>query len=541
MELDLQKNEPIHGALARYATDHCKSPLRLIRRLLPGTNSNAIAFLLPHHLQLLVDHLPPKLGLTPEQLAAQHTFFPAVAPFLETSEADLLLQRMIHGGMISPYPICHMLRHCDEQPFIRYCPACAAHDRSSLFAVARWRMTHQLFGIEACAEHKCRLITTGCRLGTQRVFHDAEAAIPDKLQEIEPAEPTDIQIAEDLAILFSPDCPRPGRRRIAATLRLRAKEWISSHAPCHQSVDGRLFSGLIDHYGIGWLQRSGTNSESRIRRLLLHETRVCPALFSALLGRFFGLPLAELLATATNIELSASPPQKWRSLLTNNSELPGSPPAKKWGTVHYSKLPARCIEAHRIRILKVLHERPNATRKELRSFVDYSLRILFSVDRKWINANLPATQLRSRLNLKINRLTLDAQKAAMVRQAAEKLRNSSDRPTWIKFSTLRRATIGSKWSQLRELKKLPLLHAALQEEIDTPHTYAERTIRWLCGEIAEGKRGRFADVRLFLVHAKLYQLARKYAEIPLMAEKFLAALSTSKISRANPANQTAAA
>jgi hypothetical protein len=537
LELDLQKNEPIHGALARYATEHCISPLRLIHHLLPGTNSNAIALLLPHHLQLLIDHLPPKLGLTPEQLAAQHTFFPAVAPFLETSEANHLLQRMIYGGVVPGYPICHTPLFGDDQPFIRYCPVCAANDRSSMFAVARWRMMHQLFGVEACAEHKCRLIKTGCRFSAQRVFHDAETVIPDNLPKIEPAEPKDIQMTEDLAFLFSPACPRPGRRRIAATLQQRAREWMSYRSPSHQSAEGPLITELINHYGIGWLQRSSLDSGLRISRVMRSKNRIYPAFFSALLGRFLGLPLAELLAAAINVELPLLASQKQCPRLTSNSDVPELRPARRRKFNRYSLCSAQTIESHRHRILKLRRERPNATRREIRFVANYSLQVLFCADPEWIKANLPVAQP----SLKINWSRLDAQKAAMVRNAAEMLRSSSDRPTWIQFRTLRKATIGNKWRQPKYLKKLPLLRAALQEERDTPCTYAERTMRWLCREITEGRCIAFAEVRHFLVHAKLDQLARKYPEIPLMAERFLAALSTNKIPRANPANQTAAA
>lgn len=523
MEIDLQKNEPIHGALARYATDHCKSPLRLIHRLLPGTNSNAIAFVLPHHLQLLLDHLPPKLGLKPEQLATQHTFFPAIAPFLETSEADLLLHRMIKGGVIPPYPICHMLRYGEEQPAIRYCPVCAANDRSSTFAVARWRMAHQLFGIGACAEHKCRLIATGCGFSAQRVFHDAEVVIPTNLPEAESAEPNDIQMAVDLACLFSPTCPRPGRRRIAGTLSQRAKELFSNRATPRGSIKGHLCSDMADLYGIGWLQRLSPDLEFRVNRLLNQNSENCPAVFSALLGRFLGLPLSELLAAAINAECSYSRPPKRHRL-----------------TPHAKFLP-ETIEIHRRRILELRRKRPNATRSEIRSSAPYSLRILNRSDPKWTEANLPAIQQHLRLNLRMNWPALDAQKEAMVRSAAKILRGSPDRPKWVTVDALRKATIGSKWSGSKERKKLPLLNAALEEERDTPFTYAQRVMRWLCEEIGAGRCKPFAEVRPFLVHAKLSQLARKYPEIPVTAEKFLTALSTNENALIRPADKPAAA
>lgn len=522
MELDLQKNEPIHGALARYATDHGKSPLRLIQRLLPSTNSNAIAFVLPQHLQLLIDHLPPMLGLTPLQLAAQHTFFPAVAPFLESNEAELLLQRMTNGGSAPAYPICHAMGD-HRPPVIRYCPACAAEDRSSTCGVARWRIIHQLYGIVACAKHKCHLINTSCGFGSQRIFHDAEIVIPSSLPEVELAHPNDIQMAEDLVVLFSPSCSRPGRKRIRAMLRRMVSESPLLQATTVRLKEERLYNGLVEFYGAKWLQRFNSNPKACTNNLLGGQLKIRPAIFNALLGRFFGLSLSEFLATATSAEPIDSPQEQ------NSKE------QRVYSRIW--KPSSQTIEANRQRIVELLRRSPNATRKEVRSAAAYSVNLLFRSDRKWIKAILPARKPRQRLNWH----ALDAQKSAMVHNAAKELQSSPGRPKRITIEVLRLATVGCRWRGPKYKKKLPLLYGALKEEVETPHAYTERIMRWLCREVAMGRRRPFASVNEFLSHAKLSMNPGNHPELRVRARELLAASPTDKSSFINSAIKASAA
>lgn len=499
MEINRRPLEPIHGILARHAAQRNEHPRRVIQRLLPETGAVSFSVVLPTHLELLAATLrehAPGGALTAPALAAQHTFFPAISTFLEEDERADLLRRMLAGDRVAPYPICHVARAGGEAQTMRWCPECARVDRASIIPDASWRMPHQIFGVRACAEHGCRLIQAPCGFGEPRSLHEANAVIPEVLPMPVAADPVDVEIARDLAGLFTPDCPRPGRRRIAATLERAARRADFVRGPSRQIAISALLDAFTCHYGAEWLDARGvdrpTNSNLWPRNCMSAQPDVHPAFFIALLGRFLGAPLRELLTAA----VGDPPPERALSPIT----------------VHFTTPDGQRVAAAKEEFLAARRANPTASRSDLRVVARNACTLLVRADPQWLAENFPQRR-RQADGVTQDWTALDGDLAGKVAARAAALRAETSRPDRITATLLRREVDGMRWAAASWRSKLPRFHTALDAEADTDFAYGDRRAKWYHREILALRAPTTNGVDVFLKRAALAYLATKEPRI----------------------------
>lgn len=506
MNLVLHDNEPLHGALAAYKTTEGEHPRGIIRQLLPDTGSVSFSFVLPIHLDLLLKRLPSNLGFDAKVCAERHTFFPAVAAFLEEGEREDVLVRMAEGHRVAPYAICHAPRAGAEAERVRYCPECARADRG--VGAAYWRMRHNLWGVRACAEHRCQLEPTPVLFGEPRALHDADDIVPESVSPSLPADSADIDLARDLGSLFDAGSPRPGRVRIASVLRARAVEAGYVRGPSRQIAIGELLVALEAHYGSAWLEERKVdlprNTNMWPRNCMAEKPDVHPAFLVALMGRFLGLPLPELLRRA----MCGAPPTV--------SPEPQAPQD------HIEEKPSDVrIAAAKERFLAARRENPAASRTDLRyALARNACEVLVIGDPDWLEANFPLRK-KKEVGVSLDWSTTDLELCEKVEASAAALRAEISRPDRITETVLRRSVDGMRWVASGWREKLPRFHAALERCADTDATYGERRARWYAREMAEGRANPIRGVDLFLKRAALVYLAKKEPSIRAVVEQLL--------------------
>jgi len=326
-------------------------------------------------------------------------------------------------------------------------------------------MAHNLFGVTACWVHGCQLVFSDRQLWHRGVLHDAESTIPESLQHGDAADETDVLLARDMATLFGPNCPRPGRRRIAAALRRRAK--TLGLALDERRLDNNgIKEAIRKNYSSQWLASHGVTfgpgSTTWGRSAMLANAAVYPAITTALLARALDLPLPELLAEAIQ-----------------EQQLMTSTPAR---SKRFSEAKPRTVERSRAVILALRKKSPHITRTELSKAALYATRVLSHYDPIWLEANLPARVCAGERSAQ-RWAKMDEAAAAEVARQETQIRSVAAKPRRITEELLRAAVgqlgrKGDKWKL-----KLPQFHKALASAIETKTQYAQRRIAWMNGEV----------------------------------------------------------
>lgn len=490
--------------MARTAANRNETPRWLLRKILSGFRAESLSFVLPTHLNQIAKNLPSALGITPDWLLEHTTFFPALAPFLERGEGELLRQRLFEGERPFNYPICSSKRQGTATSTIRYCPQCARDDRSQIdsglmtLRDARWRREHNLFGVSVCWLHGCRLITTDLHYAEAGKLPEADAAIPADPPDAIAGEAIDLTLAQDVAALFAPGCVRPGRLRIATALRGLAMG--KGCAFNEQDLNSKMIERAIrDFWGDRWLTAQGivfsSASTAWHREVTTANARVYPAIRYAIMARAFGLSLTQLLVDAARLEPQGS--------LRNNSLKPPR------------GLRSKTIEKRRAALLAFRKQHPDFTRSELYRAANHTMALLHKHDSEWLEAHLPP-KITMEMSAGSRWEEMDSNATRDVILAAEKMRSSAGKPSRITNRLLRvavgqRGRCAAMWRE-----RLPQFHRALEEAVESDVEYARRRIFWLEEDYAKGRQAT-RGLSCYLQQAGLEVLAKNDAQIREMA------------------------
>lgn len=204
-------DEVLYSILARHRVRLGQPTTTVLMRQLFGSPSVPAAVTFPTHLRHLASTLHPHANMTLDTLIRRFTLFPYYAPFFTRDYRLALYQRMAadHHGMERAVTMAWLRRNSVTVPeMLRYCPACAAHERQEL-GEAYWHRLHQIPGVEACALHEVWLESTCAparALGGWHHFLPAESAISSTtarpLSAHEPGRNSILQLARDATWLI---------------------------------------------------------------------------------------------------------------------------------------------------------------------------------------------------------------------------------------------------------------------------------------------------------------------------------------------------
>lgn len=211
---DPYPDELLYSVLARL-TDHLQypSPKSLVRDLLGNEEASASVHL-PSHLDHFIEVLPPGHRYSVDRLIDEHTLLPFYGPFLPSDRLNQL-RAIMHGRNGRHVHVWLGMRASIPLPeWLRFCPLCAAHDRSH-GGETYWRRVHQAPGVVVCPRHEIWLQSSQIRVWNRRAknrFISAEQAIPPSpvgsLSLTTEAEPL-LSLARDVAWLLDPSQPSP--------------------------------------------------------------------------------------------------------------------------------------------------------------------------------------------------------------------------------------------------------------------------------------------------------------------------------------------
>jgi hypothetical protein len=457
--------------------------------MLAGTPAATINFALPNCLEAICRNLPQNLGVTPDEIIDRHTLFPAVAPFLDDAETQELRRRMrICQRGTGDLPVCKRRDFDKKEEYFRYCPVCAQAERNQGLMIARWRMPHQLYGVEACELHACRLIYTRLPIVTTAFCHDSDTSIPFELPPPEPARDIDVALARDLAVLFSADCPRPGRLRLAAAFKQALESAGYVEGPSRRITIIRLFRDLRGNLGTGWCSDHGSKLEPSdywFRLWAQGRPSIVPAYYLAVVGRFLNRPFPQLLQDAQALPLPSTGEMRPRH----------QPVLRK-------EYPAEIVAKYRQEFLAGIAAHPNASRTELRRLLKYSCKVLGAADPDWLAAQLPARRSIARRphpDWPVRDLALSAK----VREIAAGVRAEVGRPRRITQRLLKAEGRRGETFACTYAEKLPHYNEAISACAEDNLSFAKRRFAWLAAEIQAGRETGVRSRSAFLKRAGL--------------------------------------
>ncbi|CAH1057589.1 TnsD family transposase [Paenibacillus pseudetheri] len=175
-------DEILYSNLARYHRDSGSENHKQTVDDLFGDRNVCAALLFPSHLAALCRNIPIGSKLTPEELIANHTFFPYYAPFLSHEKNLGLEEIMILDKGASVYM--HLGKPASTlkaEENLKYCPNCVVQDRET-YGEAYWHRSHQAEGVFICHYHNNVLIRSNVSHAKQRnkhVFISLESILED--------------------------------------------------------------------------------------------------------------------------------------------------------------------------------------------------------------------------------------------------------------------------------------------------------------------------------------------------------------------------
>ncbi|SEJ71109.1 TniQ protein [Propionispira arboris] len=141
-----------------------------------------------------------------EAVIEKHTMFPCYGRFLPKERRQKAFQSLVSmlGNYYNLLPIPQSKNgkvHC-----LRYCPACAAHDREQ-YGEAYWHRIHQIIGIHVCPVHRCYLMDSSLMISGKATpsFKTAEEMIPQSEYCVSTDNEIEIRVAVYMAEVFQAD------------------------------------------------------------------------------------------------------------------------------------------------------------------------------------------------------------------------------------------------------------------------------------------------------------------------------------------------
>jgi hypothetical protein len=150
---DAYSGELFYSLCARFA-DRMRYPsLCCTMREIFGRDYVAAAVDFPHHLDAVVNSLPPGSTYTSESMVDNHTLLPFYAPFLKPENYELVRQSLIGEGKAVPQIRCGIAGGQIRPPFyMRTCPVCDQENQRR-HGETYWNRLFQIAGVEVCPIH----------------------------------------------------------------------------------------------------------------------------------------------------------------------------------------------------------------------------------------------------------------------------------------------------------------------------------------------------------------------------------------------------
>jgi hypothetical protein len=130
-----------------------------------------------------------------ERVLEKHTMLPQYVRFSLGKQKQQILQSCYLGD-----PMTMPGYHRQYRQSLMYCPECIKADRAE-FGEGYWHRIHQIRNIGLCPKHHCRLVAAD--IG--RTLASAEQTANDLLTALPVRDPSEIEIAEYLALVFEQD------------------------------------------------------------------------------------------------------------------------------------------------------------------------------------------------------------------------------------------------------------------------------------------------------------------------------------------------
>lgn len=250
---------------------------------------------LPHHLRKIAATIPTDLEITGESIRDHHTMFSFVAPFAPEEDREKMASYQLGEDFVTgTFRLWQTALRIDARTPMRFCHACRKDDRQR-WGISYWHRTHQLPGIDVCAEHLLPLTVSADMQG------DHPAALDDAAWGEEPSPVDRESMPAKLAIQVASlreNTALPGRERLRQELQERIANRIGKMWEV-KSV-GEVTAAATAALGV---QVDSAEMEAIFQK---RSTVVGPQTY-ALLALWIGVPLQELLESARRRELDVGP------------------------------------------------------------------------------------------------------------------------------------------------------------------------------------------------------------------------------------------
>jgi hypothetical protein len=145
-----------------------KSPKALIEGVYNNRTISA-SWVLPSHLQRLLDETINVQGLTAEKLVFKHTLFPLIAPFIPVNRSRKILDSMESGNGAGLHVMSGFAAsRIPKSLHLRFCPNCA-REQHAHYGEPYFMRIHQIPALTICYKHKVELgVVSGFKKGVHR-------------------------------------------------------------------------------------------------------------------------------------------------------------------------------------------------------------------------------------------------------------------------------------------------------------------------------------------------------------------------------------
>ncbi len=145
-----------------------KSPKALIEGVYNNRTISA-SWVLPSHLQRLLDETINVQGLTAEKLVFKHTLFPLIAPFIPVNRSRKILDSMESGNGAGLHVMSGFAAsRIPKSLHLRFCPNCA-QEQHARYGEPYFMRIHQIPAVTSCYKHKVGLeVVSGFKKGVHR-------------------------------------------------------------------------------------------------------------------------------------------------------------------------------------------------------------------------------------------------------------------------------------------------------------------------------------------------------------------------------------
>lgn len=143
-----------------------------------------------------------QMSMSMAELIEKHTMFPYYGRFLRREKRQQALEMLLkmderYHNLIYVTKSKSITRH------LRYCPICAADDRRK-YGETYWHRSHQLFGVNICPIHGCKLMKSPVEISskTSPYLHSAEEIVPPAEETVQKSNSLERHIAKYVYDVF---------------------------------------------------------------------------------------------------------------------------------------------------------------------------------------------------------------------------------------------------------------------------------------------------------------------------------------------------